>query len=327
MMLYFCIAGAVFLLLIPSTLWLVGWITGKISGFHLPYRHFGYTAIALVAIFWSVMAYGYHIGRWNLQTVKMEYSHRDIPDEFDGFRIVHISDLHLGTFDGHHEKLERIVSTINSLSPDLICFTGDLVTIGKEEAEPCSEILRGMNASYGVCSVLGNHDFLIYGSDGSHDREDAVNALAEFQRTELGWNVLRNQSMTISSPEGRTMTIIGVDNINCSSQGFKTISRGCLKKAMEDTEGFRILLSHDPSHWSSEVVPDTDIQLTLSGHTHAAQVRLFGWTPATLSFVETDGRYDRDGQTLYINIGLGCTVPFRLGAAPEITLITLHSED
>ena len=95
---------------------------------------------------------------------------------------------------------------------------------------------------------------------------------------------------------------------------------------MEGTDGFRVLLSHDPSHWTSEVVPDTDIQLTLSGHTHAAQIRIFGWTPATVSFVETDGRYDREGQTLYINIGLGCTVPFRIGARPEITVITLKAQ-
>ena len=96
---------------------------------------------------------------------------------------------------------------------------------------------------------------------------------------------------------------------------------------MDGTDGFRILLSHDPSHWKAEVVPDTDIPLTLSGHTHNAQIKIFGWTPATFSFKEVAGRYDRDGQTLYINVGLGCTAPFRIGVNPEVTLITLRSSE
>ncbi|MBR5585962.1 MAG: metallophosphoesterase, partial [Alistipes sp.] len=92
------------------------------------------------------------------------------------------------------------------------------------------------------------------------------------------------------------------------------------------TDGFRILLSHDPSHWKAEVVPDTDIPLTLSGHTHNAQIRIFGWTPATFSFKEVAGRYDCGEQTLYINVGLGCTAPFRIGVNPEVTVITLNSQ-
>ena len=115
-----------------------------------------------------------------------------------------------------------------------------------------------------------------------------------------------------------------VDNANFSNQGFHTIHKGDLNKAMEGTEGFRVLLSHDPSHWSAEVIPNTDIPLTLSGHTHSAQIRIFGWTPAKWSFKEVAGRYDRDGQTLYINVGLGCTAPIRLGVNPEVTVITLR---
>lgn len=116
-----------------------------------------------------------------------------------------------------------------------------------------------------------------------------------------------------------------MDNANFSNQGFRTIHKGDLNKAMEGTDGFRVLLSHDPSHWSAEVIPNTDIPLTLSGHTHSAQIRLFGWTPAKWSFKETAGRYDRDGQTLYVNVGLGCTVPIRLGVNPEVTVITLKN--
>ena len=94
---------------------------------------------------------------------------------------------------------------------------------------------------------------------------------------------------------------------------------------MEGTDGFRILLTHDPSHWRAEVLPETDIPLTLSGHTHSAQIKIFGWTPAKWSFNEIAGRYDDGDQTLYINVGLGCTAPFRLGVNPEVTVITLKS--
>ena len=120
------------------------------------------------------------------------------------------------------------------------------------------------------------------------------------------------------------MTILGVDNKSCTNQGFRSINTGDLAAAMEGTDGFRILLSHDPTHWAAEVVPQTDIPLTLSGHTHAAQIKLFGFTPASWAFEHTHGLYEQNGQTLYINIGLGCTAPFRLGASPEITVITLR---
>ena len=237
--------------------------------------------------------------------------------------IVHISDLHLSTFDDRPDHLAKIVSQINAQSPDLVCFTGDLVTIGKQEAEPYTEILKSMKGEDGVVSVLGNHDLLIYTKDfGSEEEwEAAADSLAAYERDVLGWRLLRDESIRIEK-NGQAITIVGVDNKNCSNQGFKTIDRGNLPKAMEGTEGFRILLSHDPSHWDTEVT-STDIPLTLSGHTHAAQVRLFGWAPSRLMFRQSDGRYDRDGQTLYINRGLGCTVPFRIGADPEITVITL----
>lgn len=324
-MLFFCLGCGLMLALLPHVIWAVGSVLGKIAGFHLPYRHFGISALVLVLVFWAAMAYGYHIGRWKIQTIEMEYSHHDIPEAFEGFRIVHISDLHLSTFDDSPEKLAEFIAEINRHSPDLICFTGDLVTIGKEEAEPYAEVLKTMKAKYGVMSVFGNHDFLIYGFSNQDNRDQAVSELAKFQTDTLGWRLLRNDHGVIEAEDGSKITIIGVDNCNCSEQGFKTIDAGNLNKAMEGTEGFRILLSHDPSHWSYEVVPETDIPLTLSGHTHCAQVRILGWTPATVSFVETDGRYDMDGQTLYVNIGLGCTAPFRLGANPEVTVINLKT--
>ena len=332
MMILFCIAGGLLIALIPHIIWLIQWIISFLTENRLPYKYFGLSSVALVLIFWGAMAYGYYIGRWKVESTYVEYAHKDIPKAFDGFRIVHISDLHLSTFDDDRERFMTFIDEINRHNPDLICFTGDMVTIGRSEAEPYTDMLKQLKAKHGVLSVLGNHDFMIYGFDKNKDSEAAVRELAAYQEEVLGWNLLRNESVVITAEDGSTITFIGVDNANFSNQGFKTINRSDLAKAMEGTEGFRILLSHDPSHWSAEVLPDTDIPLTLSGHTHNAQVKILGWTPASVTFKETAGRYDHkdsdngEVQTLYINIGLGCTAPFRIGANPEVTLITLRSK-
>jgi predicted MPP superfamily phosphohydrolase len=273
------------------------------------------------------LAYGYFWGRWEVESVALEYTHKDIPEAFDGFKIVHISDLHLSTFDDSPERLNTFIEEINKHCPDLVCFTGDMVTIGRSEAEPYTDILRKISATHGIISVLGNHDFMIYGFKQNYNREKAVEELAEYQESVLGWNLLRNENAVVEADDGSKITFLGVDNANFNNQGFPTIHRGDLKKAMKGTDGFRILLTHDPSHWKAEVLPDTDIPLTLSGHTHSAQIKIFGWTPAKWSFNEIAGRYDNGDQTLYINVGLGCTAPFRIGVNPEVTVITLRSEN
>lgn len=320
-----CLILAIFIAAIPHILWLILFLIGKIFSFHLPYAPFGWTALGLVIFCWLIITYGYVVGRWKLETNVIDYQNEAIPTAFDGYKIVHISDLHLSTFDDNPQKLTQIVDQINQLKPDLVCFTGDLVTTGVGEAQPYTLPLQNIKANDGVVSVLGNHDFLIYARQfkNKSERENAVWALCDFEQNTLGWHLLRNES-TVITRENAQITVIGVDNINNSRQGFSTINSGDLPKAMEGTNGFRILLSHDPSHWSAEVVPQTDIPLTLSGHTHAAQIRLFGWSPAQWMFKHVDGLHQQDGQTIYINIGLGCTLPVRIGANPEITLIRLR---
>ena len=324
MLIILCIIAGLILASVPHIIWFFGC---KIAGVDLPYRYFGIAAFIIVTLFWSALTYGYFWGRWKVESVALEYVHKDIPEVFDGFKIVHISDLHLSTFDDSPERLNQFIEEINKHCPDVVCFTGDMVTVGRSEAEPYTESLKKISAIHGVFSVLGNHDFMIYGFKENNSREQAVEDLADYQETILGWNLLRNENTVIESEDGSKITFVGVDNANFANQGFPTIHQGDLKKAMEGTDGFRILLSHDPSHWRAEVLPDTDIALTLSGHTHSAQIKIFGWTPAKWSFNEIAGRYDNGNQTLYINVGLGCTAPFRLGVNPEVTIITLKSEN
>ena len=297
----------------------------------MPFAPFAYTGLALVVIFCGTMLYGYWFGRKQLRVTETTYTSPQIPAAFNNYKIVHISDLHLSSFADSHAFLKRIIDTINAQQPDLICFTGDFVGFGVEEAIPFTHILRQLHAKDGIMSVLGNHDFALY-HHGLTDaeKEEKVNQLTTYQRDTLGWQLLRNQSYIIHH-DSAYLQIIGVDNTSCQGQGFQTISRGDLMKAMTLPNGLiassplKILLSHDPSHWRGEVIPKTDIPLTLSGHTHAGQVRLFGYSLSSLMFTESEGWYHMDNQSLHINTGLGCTLPVRIGVPPEITVITLQN--
>ncbi|MGM9810163.1 MAG: metallophosphoesterase [Paludibacteraceae bacterium] len=316
----------------------------------VPVRPFCYTAVVLVFACWVLIAYGYWVGRYQVEVKPATYTHPMLPAAFDGYKIVHISDLHLATFADRPAALQRIVDAINTQTPDLICITGDIVTIGVEEALPYTAILQQLHARDAVLSVLGNHDLMIYRDIPTAERLRQVNRLVAFEQDSLRWRVLRDTSFTIVRPRLSaasdlpamdTLTILGVDNCSCEGQGFRSIYHGDLSAAMLNTCGFRILLSHDPTHWRAEVQDRTNIPLTLSGHTHSGQFRIFGHPLAGLLFQESAGWYyhpacektdaekqqtDEKRQALYINSGVGCTLPVRVNCPAEITIITLYNE-
>lgn len=330
MFISFLIFCTIVLLLCPTLVWLICWIIARLCHHSMPFAPFAYTGLALVLLFCGTMLYGYWFGRKQLRVTETNYSSPQIPTAFNGYKIVHISDLHLSSFADSHAFLQRIINTINAQQPDLICFTGDFVGFGVEEAIPFTHTLRQLYAKDGIMSVLGNHDFALYHHGLTDaDKEEKVNQLTAYQRDTLGWQLLRNQSYLIQR-DSAYLQIIGVDNISGQGQGFQTISRGDLLKAMRllgdeaKGDGMQILLTHDPSHWRGEVIPTTDIPLTLSGHTHAGQVRLFGYPLSSLMFTESEGWYHNNGQSLHINTGLGCTLPVRIGVPAEITVITLQ---
>lgn len=265
-----------------------------------------------------VIAYGTFVERNRFEVKELQLEFDDLPESFDGYRIVHISDLHARSFSKRTDKIEKAVRKINSLKPDLIAFTGDLITLTPDEIDCIAPSLGALEASDGVISVLGNHDYGTYADtsgvllQGLIDREAA-----------LGWNLLLNEHKVLRR-DVDTIVVVGVENT--SSSHFFT-SNGDLNKAAAGTEGaFRIVLTHDPMHWESEILGQ-DYALTLSGHTHAMQLSLFGWSPSSLMFKHSDGLYTSDdgNQHLYVNAGLGETIfPARIGARPEITLITLR---
>ncbi len=338
MFISFLIFCTIVLLLCPTLVWLICWIVARLYHHSMPFAPFAYTGLALVLIFGGTMLYGYGFGRKQLRVTETTYTSPQIPADFNGYKIAHISDLHLSSFADSPAFLQHIIDTINAQQPDLICFTGDFVGFGVEEAIPFTQTLRQLHAKDGIMSVLGNHDFALYHHDLTDaEKEEKVNQLTAYQRNTLGWQLLRNQSHIIQH-DSAYLQIIGVDNTSCKGQGFQTISQGDLNAALQfrgrptgyyleaKGNGLQILLTHDPSHWRGEVVPTTDIPLTLSGHTHAGQVRLFGYPMSSLMFTESEGWYHMNNQSLHINTGIGCTLPVRIGVPAEITVITLQAE-
>lgn len=273
-----------------------------------------------------VMGYGAFIERniYKVNEIEMEFD--SLPESFDGYRIVHISDIHARSFSGRQQSLQKAVDKINSLTPDMIAVTGDLMTMAPGEIDAIADQLKGLKAADGVFSVLGNHDYGIYahGEDNPEQMtKDSMKSRLITKERLLGWELLLNENRMICR-DSDSMAVIGVENTSASTH-FP--SKGNLRKASEGTEGaFRILLSHDPTHWDMEVIGQ-DYPLTLSGHTHAMQFSLFGWSPSRYIFKQYRGHYEKDGQHLYVNTGLGETIiPIRIGTPPEITLIILKSK-
>ena len=273
---------------------------------------------------WLAWLYGTMVERNRFRIKRTEIVSQTLPSSFNGYRVVHISDMHLMSFAGRERALQRAVDKINALEPDLIAFTGDLVTLGPEELDGLQDILSAMTAKDGVYAVLGNHDYSEYRRhDSPQARRESLEVLKRRIR-EMGWHLLLNENRSITRSQDR-ISIIGVENIS-GNRSFRTY--GDFQQARIGADGaYKILLSHDPSHWRAEVVGKSDVDLTLSGHTHAMQISLLGWSPSSLMYDEYRGLYNQGEQYLYINTGLGQTaVNARFGATPEITLITLKTK-
>ena len=288
----------------------------KISLMILPISGFAFLAIISGMVF----------GKFNFKLRELETSFPDLPAAFEGFRIVHISDLHLGSLAGHQDKIRKAVELMNSTDPDLVLFSGDLVNNLAEEAENWTEILAGIRSRHGKFAITGNHDygeFMDWPDEASrHANMDRLVKAHE----KSGFKILMNDSYKVRLGK-EEIHILGVEN-----WGLPPFQQyGDLKKAMQNTgdHNFRILMSHDPSHWDEEVVEKTNIQLTLSGHTHGFQfgirTRRFNWSPVQMKYPRWIGMYQQGHQKLHVSPGLGYIgYAGRIGIPPEITLITLR---
>lgn len=278
------------------------------------------SALIVAALLPAVVIYGATGGKRRFKVRRVEICSADLPEEFDGYKIVQLSDLHVGSWHGDTSGLSRAVNLVNSLDADAVAFTGDLINSDADEVDEFIPVLSRISARDGVYSVLGNHDY------GTYSRLATtvgvfghLSSLADRQRR-LGWKLLNNENVVISRGDS-SIAIAGVEN----SGNPPFPDRGDLRRALEGTEGlYKVLLSHDPTHWRRNVLPETDVQLTLSGHTHDMQFSIFGYSPASRIYAEHNGLYTSGNRALFVNIGLGHLFPLRLGAWPEITLITLR---
>lgn len=267
-------------------------------------------------------AFGFIEGWKRLELKHITFTSPDLPPYFDGYRLVQITDFHLGSFPPGNDFVQKVVDATNNEEPDMILFTGDLVNNQASEVEPYLETLAQLHASDGIYSIWGNHDYCEYGNNHSIGALKRNRRMLYGYQERLGWHQLMNEHHVVSHGMA-SIAVIGVEN---PGQPPFT-NRSNLKKAMKglDPGMFKILLSHDPHHWRREVV-GKKIQLTLAGHTHAGQLKIGKWTPARMAFKEWGGAYRIGEQMLYVSSGIGGSFPFRLGAWPELTVITLKRD-
>lgn len=283
-------------------------------------------ALGLAAIPFTSLLYGMYKGKYNFRVLNYTLHFEDLPEAFDGYRITQISDIHSGSFD-NREKLEYGINLINEQGSDTILFTGDMVNNKASEMIPWKDLFGSLKAKDGIFSVLGNHD---YGDYVRWESKEAYNQnledLKQIQK-EMGYDLLLNESRFIEK-DGQRIAVVGVEN--WGKGGFK--KAGDLRKATEnvDAEDFKILMSHDPSHWEECVVNDDyHYHLTLSGHTHGMQFGIeipgwIKWSPVKWRYKHWAGVYEELGQYLNVNRGFGyLAYPGRVGIWPEVTVITL----
>ena len=283
-------------------------------------------AIALGMIPSGAIIYGMLKGKYNYQVLRYTLTYDDLPQSFDGYQITQISDIHSGSFD-NAEKVQYGIDLINQQESDIILFTGDLVNNIAKEMRPWQNQFSTLSARHGVFSVLGNHDYGDYYQwPSEQDKVDNMNQLSTLQK-EMGWTLLRNEHHFIQRGKER-LALLGVENWGT---GFKRA--GDLEKTLENVEekDFKILMSHDPSHWEAQILPHAfPIHLTLSGHTHGMQFGIeipgwIKWSPVKWRYKQWAGVYEQGQQKINVNRGFGfLAYPGRFGMWPEISVITLR---
>lgn len=310
-------------IVIPTLIFTILSLLGKGIGLVFPsvVKIVNYIALLCSVVWFGISLYGILFGWKKIEVTRVTINSEKIPDSFRGYKIVQLSDFHIGTYASAPGCVDRIVDRVNSLNPDLIVFTGDLVNSSSNEIKEFSHFLSRLHAKDGVYSVLGNHDYCLYRQYQGNDTPEKQLAEVVNYENKIGWKLLRNESVKILRGND-TLDLVGVDN--AGSGAFP--DKSDLNKALKETTAthYKILLSHDPSHWRREVLPESDIDLMLAGHTHAMQFKIGEWSPSSWIYPEWGGLYEQDGRKLYVSTGIGENVAFRFGAWPQIVEITLN---
>lgn len=303
-------------------------ISGNTTDSFIPERRRFVSQIALgiAAIPFSSLIYGMTLGKYNYKVITQQIFFPDLPEAFDGFKITQISDIHSGSFD-NPEKINYAIDLINEQESDMILFTGDIVNTHAKEMAPWIETFNRIKKhEFGKYSVLGNHDYGEYVDWKTAQEKDQNFYDIKSLYGKIGFNLMLNEHTYIKKGNDK-IALVGVEN-----WGVKFKKAGDLHKASEglSKEEFKILMSHDPSHWDAEVNKHPkDFHLMLSGHTHGLQFGIeipgfFKWSPAEYVYEQWAGLYEKAGKYIYVNRGFGFhAYPGRVGIMPEITVIEL----
>ncbi|PMC24039.1 serine/threonine protein phosphatase [Hoylesella buccalis] len=270
-----------------------------------------------------IFVYGSTFGIRKLNVKHVEVTFKDLPASFDGYRIVHWSDAHVGSYlKSRRPILERAVDSIRAQQADMVVFTGDLQNLQPSELYPIVGLFKSIKAKDGVYSVLGNHDY------SGYIHADAAVKVANERETisrqrQCGWTVLLNENCSIY--RGRdSIVIAGGENDGLPPHPARGNIHQTLRGVGDDA--FVVMLQHDPSAWRRHILPESKAQLTLSGHTHGGQISVMGFRPSKFKYAEDWGLYHEGDRFLYVTAGLGGLVPFRFGVPAEIVVITLHRQ-
>jgi uncharacterized protein len=300
--------------------------TPNTEGGYMPTRRalISQIGLGLAAIPFAGIIYGMLKGKYDYRVHRHQIFFKDLPEAFDGFTITQLSDIHAGSFDDP-EAVKRGVALANAQQSDILFFTGDMVNNEAVELEPYLDIFGALTAPLGKFSILGNHDYGDYKWWASPAEKAANLKQLKTHHKTLGFNLLLDENLEIER-NGQKLTLIGVEN-----WGHGFAQYGNLAKAMTGVaqDSFKILLSHDPTHWEKQVkAAENHIHLTLSGHTHGAQMGVeiggFKWSPIKYRYPKWAGLYEENGRYLHINRGFGFLgFSGRVGIAPEISVIEL----
>lgn len=286
-----------------------------------------YTGLCSCFIVFFLLLYGILFWKTDFKVNETELAFSNLPEEFDGFKIVQFSDTHLGSFSDER-AVEKGIDLIKKQNPDIVFFTGDMINIVAAETERYTALLRSITAPYGKYAVLGNHDINDYRKVDSIKADSENISLLIRNINDMGFKMLVDESVIVKKGVD-SIAVVGVNN-----WGLPPFHKnGDINKAIEDVKNvaFKILLSHDPSQWDEQITEKTDIALTLSGHTHAMQFGInccgIRWSPSGYYYKRYLGLYREKGQYLYVNAGFGFIgFPCRVGIRPEITVIILKKK-
>ena len=299
----------------------------------LPERRKFITQLAwgIAAIPFISVLHGITLGRYKFQVYKNTLFFDDLPDAFDGFKIVQLSDVHIGSFDSK-EQLEYAIDLVNQQNADLLLFTGDLVNSLASEMNPWLSVFQQLKKHpYGNFSILGNHDYGHYVEfDSQEDADQNFEAICNLS-PQIGFQLLRNENIRLQKGD-ESIVIVGVENWGARSHFMKLGDLDAATKNV-DAEDFKILMTHDPSHWEAKVLSHPqNFQLTLSGHTHGSQFGIeipgfIKWSPIQYVYKQWAGLYEDMGKMLYVNRGFGYhAYQGRTGIWPEITVLELKQK-